>query len=56
MKFPQTKPQVKNMNNFYYDLYNTVFENRDDRYENDYISLNDVFIPNHYVGIKDREN
>ena len=58
MKFLQTKPQVKNMNINYYDLYYTVNkvrdENRyiDNQYEdddNDYISLNDVVIPNHYV-------
>ena len=30
MKFLQTKPQVKNMNISYYDLYYTVFENRDE--------------------------
>ena len=41
MKFLQTKPQVKNMNNNYYDLYYTVIkvrnENRDidDNYQND---------------------
>ena len=62
IKFLQTKPQVKNMNINYYDLYYTVIKNRkekeivnDDEYENDYISLNDVIIPNHYVGIKGRE-
>ena len=57
MKFPQTKPQVKNMNNNYYDLYYTVIKNRDEKeivdnkYENDYIDFND-FIPNHYVARK----
>ena len=64
MKFLQTKPQVKNMNINYYDLYYTVIkvrdENRytDNQYEdddNDYISLNDVVIPNHYAGIRGRE-
>ena len=41
MKFLQTKPQVKNTNNNYYDLYYTVIKNRDDKdivndeYEND---------------------
>ena len=63
-KLLQTKPQVKNMNIKYYDLYYTVIKTRneeetvDDNYgkkENDYISLNDVIIPNHYVGIKSRE-
>ena len=61
MKFLQTKPKVKNMNINYYDLYNTVTRIRDknkdidNQYENDdneYLSLNDVIIPNHYVGIK----
>ena len=65
MKFLQTKSQVKNMNTNYYDLYYTVIKTRDEnknidiQYENDesdYISLNDVNIPNHYVGIKSREN
>ena len=60
MKFPQTKPQVKNMNNIYYDLYYTVIKNRDEKeivdnkYENDYIDFND-FIPNHYVGRKNNK-
>ena len=61
MKFLQTKPQVKNMIVNYYDLYYTVNKNRDEKeildnqYENDFISLDDVVIPNHYVGIKGRE-
>ena len=70
MNFLQTKPQVKNMNIKYYDLSYTVNKNRKeknneeqkeivyDKYENnenDYFSLNDVIIPNHYVGIKGRE-
>ena len=64
MKVLQTKPQKKIMNNIYYDLYYTVIKNRDDKqivndeyqnYENEFISLNDVNIPNHYVGIKGRE-
>ena len=56
MKFLQTRPQVKNFNINYYDLYYTVIKNIDeketvdDKYENDFISLNDVIIPNHYVG------
>ena len=29
MKFLQTKPQIKNMNTTYYDLYYTVTKNRD---------------------------
>ena len=61
MKFLQTKPEVKNMNINFYDLYYTVIKNRDEKeivvnqYENDFISWNDVIIPNHYVGIKGRE-
>ena len=56
MKFLQTKPEVKNMNINYYDLYNTVIkvtdENRDidnqyDNDENDYIDINDFITPNH---------
>ena len=49
------------MNNNYYDLFYTATKNIDDKefvdnqYRNDFISLNDVKIPNHYVGIKDRE-
>ena len=41
MKFPQTKPQIKNMKNNYYDLYYTVIKTRDEnrdidnQYEND---------------------
>ena len=43
MKFLQTKPQFKNMDCNYYDLYYTVIKNRahnetvNDEYENDYI-------------------
>ena len=65
MKYLQTKPQVKNMNINYYDLYYTVIkvrnENRDidDNYqndENDYFDINNFMIhPNHYIGIKNRE-
>ena len=45
INFLQTKPQVKNMNIKYYDLYFTLIENRkekdiaDNQYENDYIIL-----------------
>ena len=55
MKFLQTKPQVKNMNINYYDLYYTVIKTRDDKIildtqnENDFINFNDI-VPNHYVG------
>ena len=61
MKFLQTKPQVKNMNNNIYDLYYTVIKKREEneivenQNENDFISLYDVIISNHYVGIKGRE-
>ena len=63
-KFLQTKPQVKNMKINYYDLFYTVIKTRkeneivNDKYENtenDYIILNDVIIPSHYIGIKGRE-
>ena len=60
MKFLQTKPQAKNMNISYCDLYYTVIKSRDEKeivenqFEYDFISLNDVVIPNHYVGIKGR--
>ena len=58
MKFPQTKPQVKNMNINYYDLYNTVIKTRDENkdidiqyenYENDYIDINDFITPNQNI-------
>ena len=61
MKFLQTKPQVKNMKNNYYDLYYTVIKTRnenndiDNQYENDendYIDINDYYTPNHYIGNK----
>ena len=58
MKFLQTKPQVKNMNINYYDLFYTVIKNRqkneivDNQYENDYINSNDFITPNHCIGIK----
>ena len=61
MKFLQTKPQVKNMNINYYDLYYTVIKNRDDKdnvdenNENDFINFNNFITPNHYIGIKPRE-
>ena len=63
MNFLHTKPQVKNMNINYYDLYYTVFKVRDEhkdidnQYENDdndYINFDDI-VPNHYVGIKNCE-
>ena len=62
MKFLQTKPQVKNMNNNYYDLYYTVIQNRnkkefvDDQYDkNGYINDEGSFLLNHNVSIKPRE-
>ena len=64
MKFLQTKPQIKNMNINYYDLYYTVIKSRDEnknidnQYEdgdNDYIDINDYITPDHYIGIKPRD-
>ena len=58
MSFFQTKPQVKNMNINYYDLYYIVIKSRDDNIdnnENDFINFNDFITPNHYIGIKPRE-
>ena len=62
MEFLQTKPEVKNMNINYHDLYYTVIKTRDEnkktdnQYENDYhdyIDINDFIItPNHYIGRK----
>ena len=60
----QTKPQVKNMNMKYYDLYYTVIKNIDDKeavndeyenYEIDYITYEDFIIPNHNISIKPHE-
>ena len=57
MKILQTKPQVKNMKN-YYDLYYTVIKTRDtnkdidnqyENDENDYINFNDIIIPNQNI-------
>ena len=64
MKFLQTKPEVKNFNINYYDLYNIVIKTRDenkdidnqyDNDENDSIDINDFINPNHYVGRKHGE-
>ena len=64
IKFLQTKPQVKNMNINYYDLYYTVIKTRDENKnidnqyendENDYSDINDYITPNHYIGIKSRD-
>ena len=63
MKILQTKPQLKNMNNNYFDLYYTVIRIRDENKdidnqheidENDYINFNDI-VPKHYIGIKKRK-
>ena len=60
-RYLQTKPQVKNMNINYHDLYYTVvktrYENKDidiqnENDENDYINFNDIITPNHYIGRK----
>ena len=59
MKSLQTKPQVKNMNKNYYDLYYTVIRNRneivDDKYENVFIDFNDFITPKS-IPIKSRES
>ena len=58
IKFLQTKPQVKNMNINYYDLYYTVISIRDKNktIDNiDFINFNDIITPNQYIGIKPRE-
>ena len=61
MKFLQTKPQIKNMNINYFDLYYTVIRTRDENRDidnqnendkNDYINFNDFTNPNHYIGRK----
>ena len=63
-KLLQTKPEIKNLNVIYYDLYYTVIRIRDEnketdnQYEDDnidYINFNDIITPNHFIGIKLRE-
>ena len=63
MKFLQTKPQIKNMNINYYDIYYTVIKTRDgnkdidnqyENDENDYTDINGFINPNHYVGIENK--
>ena len=58
MRYLQTKPQVKNMNIKYYDLYYTVIKSRDENKdidnqyendENDYINFQDFIIPNQNI-------
>ena len=57
MKFLQIKPQVKYMNTNYYDLYYTVFKNRDEKaiednqFGNDFINFTDI-LPNHNISVK----
>ena len=66
MKFLQTKPQVKNMNIKYYDLYYTLIKNRKEKdnvkeqkeivgnqYENDNNNFNDIVPDN--ISIKPQE-
>ena len=64
MKFVQAKPLVKNMKNYFYDLYYTVIEVRDEnkdidnQYENDdneYINFYGCITPNHYIRIKKKK-
>ena len=65
MEFLQTKPEVKNMNINYYDLYYTVIKTRNEnkdidfQYEDDYhdyIDINNFIItPNHHIGINPRD-
>ena len=58
MKNLHTKPQVKNLNNNYYDLFYTVIQNRrekdneEEQYEKDYINFNDFITPKHFFGNK----
>ena len=63
MKFLQTKPQNKNMNNNSYDLYYNVIKNRGKNIdvekiyndESDYITYRNFNIPSHVSRIKHRE-
>ena len=61
MKFLRNKPQVKNMEFIYYDLYYTVIKNKDENdivdnhYENIYINFNDFITPDQYIGRKNNE-
>ena len=61
MKYPQTKPEVKNMNNNYYDLIYTVIKYRDEKeivdnqYEIDYNNFSDFIVPNQNISIKPRD-
>ena len=61
MKILQAKPQIKNMNINYYDLYFTVIKVRDEnkdienQNENDYINFSDIITLNHNISITPRE-
>ena len=64
MKFLQIKPQVENMKNYYFVLYYTTIENRNDKEivnnknednESDSIIFNDINNPIHCIGIKPPE-
>ena len=64
MKFLQTKPNIKNMDINYYDLYYTVIKTRDENMDidnqceddyHDYIDINDFFRILQYMGRKHDE-
>ena len=61
MKLLQTKPQVKNMNINYYDLFYTIIKNRNEKGsvdiklekdDNDYFDIKDFITPNRHIGRK----
>ena len=60
MKFLQTKLDVKNINNYYFDLYKTVIKNRDEKEildnqcENDYKNFKKI-VRNNNISNKRRE-
>ena len=53
-KFLETKPQVKNLNFNYYDLYYTITkkDNEEEQNKNDYFNFIDFITPNHYIETK----
>ena len=63
MELFQTKPQIKNLNIIYYNLYTVtrnkdikeIVKNKNESIGNDYININDIITPNHYIGIRPRE-
>ena len=64
LKFLHTKPQVRNINNNYYDVYYTVIKNRDEKeivnnknenIENNYINFTNFNTPNLFIGQKYNE-